>query len=348
MSSRAAVLLGPRAPVSIQELPLAPPSAGEALVRMEACGLCHSDVMISGLEALPLSPLVLGHEGIGRVEAVGEGVTSVAVGDRVGVTFLAGTCGACELCRGGAERYCPKQLQHGFTRHGAMASLALVQAERLAKVPPSLSATHAAPLCCAGWTAYGALRAARLERGQSVAVFGLGGLGHLAVQYAVHLGLRVAAADVVDRKLEQARALGAELAAPAEDAGKLISREWGGAHAAIVFTPSAQAIHQAFRALRRTGTLWLVGMSATTRYDLSLNDTILKGISVRGSYLGTREDLEEVFRLAVAGVGVPHVEEHPLEAVPELVHRLRAGEILGRAVVSFSSAPGDGASPRPR
>jgi propanol-preferring alcohol dehydrogenase len=304
------------------------------LLRMEACGLCHSDLFVASLEKLPLVPLTLGHEGIGRVEAVGAGANEFAVGDRAGVTFLASTCGACELCRTGRERFCPRQLNFGYTVDGALAGYAVVPAPLLVRVPDALSAAEAAPLCCAGWTAYGALREAALQPGQSVALFGLGGLGHLAIQYAKHLGLRVAVADVSDSKLEMARSLGADLAVLAENAGRTLQKQWGGADAAIVLTGSPAAIQQAFRALKRTGTLITSGLS-TNSYELPIVDTVLKGISIRGSYLGTRADLDEVFRLALSGVGRAHIEKYPLEAAPELFETMRRGEIMGRAVVEF-------------
>src|SRR5262249_34840420 len=159
---------------------------GEVLVHMEACGLCHSDLFVSSLEKLPFTPLTLGHEGIGRIAAVGAGVAGFATGDRVGITFLASTCGVCPLCSAGSERFCPRQLNFGYTVNGALADWAVVPAPLLFSVPESLEAGGAAPLCCAGWTAYGALREAALQRGDSVALFGMGGLGHLAIQYARH------------------------------------------------------------------------------------------------------------------------------------------------------------------
>jgi propanol-preferring alcohol dehydrogenase len=301
---------------------------------MEACGLCHSDLFVASLEKLPRLPLTLGHEGIGRVEALGAGVAGFAVGDRAGITFLASTCGACELCLTGRERFCPRQLNFGYTVNGALAGYAVMPAPSLFRVPDALPAADAAPLCCAGWTAYGALREAALQPGQSVALFGMGGLGHLAIQYARHLGLRVAAVDLSESKLEMARSLGADLALSAENAGRTLQKQWGGADAAIVLTGSPAAIQQAFRSLKRTGTLITSGLS-TNSYELPIVDTVLKGISIRGSYLGTRADLEEVFRLAQSGVGRAHIETHALDQAPELFEKMRRGEILGRAVVVF-------------
>jgi len=330
----AAVLTAPRGAVVVTSVPVAEPGTGEATVRMEACGICHSDLFVSSLEKLPLAPLTLGHEGIGRVVAVGAGVNGLAIGDRVGITFLASTCGACDLCRTGRERFCARQLNFGYTVSGVLAGYAVVPAPGLVRVPEDVPAAEAAPLCCAGWTAYGALRQAGLREGESVAVFGMGGLGHMAVQYARHLGLRVAAADVSEAKLEMARALGAGLTLVAEDAPRTLHKQWGGVDAAVVLTGSPIAVQQAFRSLKRTGTVILAGLS-TNVYELPIVDTVLKGAAIRGSYLGTRADLEEVFRLAQQGVGRAHVEPHTLDEVPRLLETLRAGGILGRAVVVF-------------
>jgi D-arabinose 1-dehydrogenase-like Zn-dependent alcohol dehydrogenase len=152
--SRAAVLAHARGPVTVESLHFGEPAAGEILLRMEACGLCHSDLFVAGLEKLPLAPLTLGHEGIGRVAAVGPGVAGWAPGDRAGITFLGTTCGACEWCAAGRERFCPKQTNFGYTLQGALGDYALAPASALVRVPESLPAAGAAPLCCAGWTAY--------------------------------------------------------------------------------------------------------------------------------------------------------------------------------------------------
>ena len=332
--TRAAGLTAARGPVTVGSIPVEEPGTGEVLVKMEACGLCHSDLFVSSLEKLPLLPLTLGHEGIGRIVELGAGVSGFAIGDRMGVTFLASTCGVCELCLAGSERFCPRQLNFGYTVQGVLAGHAVVPVPCLVRVPETLAAEEAAPLCCAGWTAYGALREAGLHPGQSVALFGMGGLGHLAIQYARHLGLRVAAVDVAESKLEMARELGADLTLLAESAGRVLQKQWGGADAAVVLTGSPAAIQQAFRALKRTGTLITAGLS-TNQYELPIVDTVLKGVSIRGSYLGTRADLAEVFRLAQSGVGRAHVETHALDDAPELFEKMRRGEILGRAVVAF-------------
>ena len=320
--TRAAVLSQARGPVVIESHHLGEPEAGEVLLRLEACGLCHSDLFVAGLDKLPLAPLTLGHEGIGRVEAVGAGVTEWSPGDRAGITFLGTTCGTCEFCKSGRERFCPKQTNFGYTLQGALGEYAIAPARALVRVPERLSATDAAPLCCAGWTAYGALREAALSPGQSVAIFGYGGLGHLALQLALHQGLKPVVADPSPNKLAAAEYSGASIAPPR------------GVDAAIVFTAAPAAIPQAFKALRRNGALILVGLSATN-YELPLVDTVLKGITIRGSYLGTRQDLARVFALAGEGVLRPHVHTHALDEAPALLEQMRRGELPGRAVIAF-------------
>jgi alcohol dehydrogenase, propanol-preferring len=330
----AAVLAAARAPVEVTPVAVREPGTGEVLVKMEACGVCHSDVFVSGLDKLPLAPLILGHEGIGRVEAVGVAVKGFTRGDRVGITFLAASCGVCEVCLTGRERFCVKQRNFGFTVPGVLAGYATVPIPQLFRVPEELPAADTAPLCCAGWTAYGAIRESGLQLGQTVALFGMGGLGHLAIQYAKQRGLSVAAVDPSEAKLEMARALGAELALAADGAGRKLQKQYGGLDGAIVLTAAVPAIQEAFRCLKRTGILVLVGLTNQS-FEMPVLDTILKGITVRGSYLGTRPDLDEVFRLSQAGVVRTHVETHALEETPALLDKMRRGDLVGRAVVTF-------------
>jgi propanol-preferring alcohol dehydrogenase len=331
---KAARLAQARGPVTVETIEGRMPDSGEVLVRMEACGVCHSDVFVTTLEKLAVSPLTLGHEGIGRIEAVGADVEGWQIGDRVGITFLGTTCGACEFCRAGERQYCPKQTNFGFTLHGALAEYAIAPASALVRVPDGVDAAALAPMCCAGWTAAAAVREAGLRAGQTAALFGFGGLGHLALQMARAAGARVAVADMSEAKLEQARSGGAEMAVAADGAGRALLKEWGGVDAAIVFTGSPAAIPQAFKALKRRGTLVLVGLSVA-QYELPLVDTVLKGVAIRGSYLGMPEDLERVFAMTAEGSLRAHVETHAIEDAPEVLDRMRRGEVAGRAVVRF-------------
>ncbi len=333
MITTAAQLTGPQQAVLVQPTETGSPGPGEVLVRMQACGICHSDVFVSSLPQLPLVPVTLGHEGIGVVVEAGPGVENVRAGDRVGITYFASSCGECEYCKSGRERLCPKQRNSGYSAHGALTNYAVVSAQQLIKVPLGLDAVKAAPLCCAGWTAYGALQNAALQEGQTVAIFGFGGLGNYALQFALRRKLRPIVSDVSEEKLESARALGATATFLAEDSGKRIAKEAGGAHAAIVFTGSGAAIEQAFRSLKRAGTLVLVGLGAG--FALPVTEAIQKAIRIQASYLGTRQDLETVFRLASEdSIEIP-TDVRRLEEVPATLQQLKAGKIQGRAVVTF-------------
>ena len=332
--TRGLVLSRAQAPVVVTDLPLPEPAEGQVLIKMEACGICHSDLFITAMEKPPLVPLVLGHEGIGRIQKLGAGVSCFAPGDRVGVTFLASTCGVCEWCRSGREQYCPRQLNSGYTVQGALAGYVAAFAQHLARVPEGLSATEAAPMCCAGWTAYRGVKETGAAPGATVAIFGMGGLGHLAVQFARHAGLRVAAVDVSEDKLALARSIGAEIAVLAENAARSLQKEYGGMEAAVVLTGAGAAVSQALRSLKRCGTLVLLGLAHGT-VEFPAIDAVLKGITIRGSFTGTRQDLEDVLRLAAAGVVHPHIEQHALDDAPALFERLRRGELLGRAVITF-------------
>ena len=331
---KAAMLGSPRGAVTVETREIPAPGPGEVLLKMEACGVCHSDLFVQSLEKLPLAPVTLGHEGIGRVEAVGPDVDGWRPGDRTGMTFLATTCGACDLCANGRCRFCAKQTNFGYSLHGAMAEYAVAPASTLVRVPDGVPAAQIAPLCCAGWTAMGAISEAAVARGVTVALFGFGGLGHLALQIARSRELRVAVADISEKKLEQAKSAGADFVESAETVSRSLQKQWGGVDAAIVLTPSPAAIQQAFRSVKRLGSVVLVGISVNT-YELPLVDTIVKGIQIRGSYLGTREELEAVFAMAAAGPLRPQVTTYPIDEAPAVLDRLRRGEVHGRAVIAF-------------
>jgi len=320
--------------VEVRTVDIAAPGPRQVLVRMEACGVCHSDLFVSGLAKLARTPLTLGHEGIGRIEAVGEECGDLRAGDRVGITFLGSTCGACEYCRSGRERFCPKQMNTGYTLDGALAGYAVADAAQVVRIPEHLDPAVVAPLCCAGWTAYGALREAALSPGDSVAIFGYGGLGQLALQYALAQGLKAAVSDVSEMKLELARTAGAFLTTGGQDSGKTLQKQAGGVDAAVVFTNSTVAMQQAVKSVKRTGTVVLVGLTMQ-ELTLSVTEIILKGIRIVGSFLGTRADLEAVIRLAGDGGIRPAIQKFALEEAPEVLAQLDRGQIAGRAVIAF-------------
>ncbi len=337
---KAAILRAAQAPVEIADVPRPSPGPGEVLVRMQACGICHSDLFIAGVPQLPRAPLVLGHEGVGIVEALGPGVgaglkPAPTVGDRVGIAFLHRTCGQCEFCRTGRETCCPLQVQTGYMVDGALAEYAVAAADYVARIPEGLSSLQAAPLGCAGLTAYKALRTTALQAGEWVAIFGVGGLGHLAIQLARHVGLRVAAVDVAPEKLEQAVRLGAELVinGAVQKPREALARV-GGAAAALTLTSSGAAVEQAFQTLKPGGILVLVGITAET-FALPVLKTVMQGLRIAGAFVGTRQELREVLELAAAGHVKAQVEPCRLEDVPGVLERMKKGAVLGRAVVQF-------------
>jgi propanol-preferring alcohol dehydrogenase len=334
MKTRAAILPSPQARIEIRDIEIPQPGPREVLVRMEACGVCHSDLFISGLAKPPKTPLTLGHEGIGRVEMAGAETTGFRPGDRVGITFLGSTCGECLYCKSGRERFCPKQKNTGFTLDGALAGYAIADAAQVIRIPEDLDAATVAPLCCAGWTAYGAVREAAVNSGASLAIYGYGGLGQLALHYARARDVDVVVADVSEEKLERARSTGAVFAVRSEDSGRAIQKQVGGVDAAIVFTDSTEAMQQAIKSVKRTGAVVLVGLT-TRDLTLSVTEAVLKGLRITGSFLGTRDDLDAVFRLAHKQNIQPVKEIYTLEDTPNVLELLAAGEISGRAVIGF-------------
>jgi propanol-preferring alcohol dehydrogenase len=333
---RAARLHEPRGAVTIGEIAEPSPGEGEILVRVQACGLCHSDLFIQSLESLPRAPVTLGHEAIGVVEQLGPGVADIARGDRVGITYLYRGCGQCGECGAGRPELCARQVHTGYDVDGAFGELAVAHAAHVARVPEGIDAVTAAPLCCAGWTAYRAVKNTGLRAGEWLAVFGVGGLGHLGIQFARLAGLRVAAVDVSPEKLALAEQLGADLTINAanEDPSRVLRKQIGGVNGAVSFVAAATVIRQAFGGLRRGAALVLVGL-AVEQFELPLVDTIIKSIRVQGSFLGRQQDLAEVFELARAGKIRIETESRTLDELPAAFEDLRAGRLTGRAVVRF-------------
>jgi len=324
----------PKAPLSLEDIPMPSPGRGEVLIKVEACGICHTDLhLIDGEWPLPRLPLVLGHEVVGTVTAAAPDVESVAVGQRVGVPWIQYTCGVCEYCLSGHENSCSRQIITGYSADGGYAEYMRAPASHVMSVPERLSPAEAAPVFCAGVTTYRALRLSGINLGDRVAIFGVGGLGQMAVQLARLLGATVIAVDVADDKLERARQLGADVTiqAGSEDVTAGLQR-LGGVHAAINMTASGRAVQQALASLRREGTLVVVGFPVES-LSLSMYDLVRRRLRVIGSGVGTRQDLRAVLALAGQGRLQVHVEEHPLAEAPALLERLRQGRIPGRAVL---------------
>ncbi len=327
---KALVLPAPQAALEIRDVDVPRPSAGQVLVKVEACGICHSDVFLAASPRLPKTPLILGHEAVGRVTAIGGGVTRWKPGDRVGVAFLHGSCGACEFCAKGQENYCTSPRQTGYHVDGALAEYVVADSGFVATVPESMAAQQAAPLCCAGLTAYKALRTANVAAGEWVVLLGAGGLGHLAIQLAKQMGLRVAVVDIAADKLELAASLGADRVI-----NGITDVPRGFASAAITFTGAHAAVEQGFLSLRPNGILVLVGL-CPKRFELPVLQTVLQGLRIAGILVGTPRDLQEIIDLA-ANSGIPkvHAESCRLADAPAMMERMKQGAVAGRMVVEF-------------
>lgn len=332
---RAAVVTAFNQPIEVQQRPIPTPGPGQVLVRLEACGLCHTDIHAARGDwpVKPALPFVPGHEGIGRIEMFGSGVSSQRLGERVALAWLGSACGACRYCVSGRETLCEEQRNTGYSVDGAFADYAVADARFAVPVPDTVSSVDAAPLTCAGVTTYAAVKAARVVPAERVAVFGIGGLGHLAIQYARLVGAEVIAVDVVDEKLRLARELGADhtVDAARHDPVEAI-RALGGADVAIVLSVAPAVFGQSFAALNRGGRLVLVSLPAGGEITLPVFDTVLRGISVIGSIVGTREDLAEVFRLHALARTTVIAQTRRLEDVEQSMLDVLHGTVPARLV----------------
>lgn len=335
---KAAVVTGFGDPLELQDRPKPKPGPFEVLVRMEASGLCHTDIHAwrGDWPVKPKPPFVPGHEGVGIVERVGEQVTRVAEGDRVAIPWLGYACGHCEYCVTGWETLCEEQRNSGYGIDGAYAEYALADSRYVGPVPEGIDPLEAAPLTCAGVTTYKAVKVAGTRPSDLAVVVGVGGLGHLALQYAKAAGATVAAVDLFDDKLALARELGADLTINARDEDPVeVLQSHGGADQAIVTAVSPRAFEQAFEGLRRGGTMSLVGLPAENDMTLPIFQTVLRGITVKGSIVGTRVDLQEVFELHLAGHTRVIYETRELDSVNEDFAAVEAGDVTARLVFQF-------------
>jgi alcohol dehydrogenase, propanol-preferring len=337
-SMQAAVVRAFGQPLTIEELPIPTPGPGQVLVRIVASGVCHTDLHAANGDwpVKPTLPFIPGHEGAGYVAAVGPGVTGLTDGDRVGVPWLHSACGTCEFCLTGWETLCPWQANTGYSVNGCFADYVLADARYVGRIPDALDFTTAAPVLCAGVTTYKGLKETDTRPGQWVVVSGVGGLGHMAIQYGKAMGLHVAAVDVADDKLALARALGADLTinATAQDPAATVQREIGGAHGALVTAVSPVAFTQAIGMLRRGGTCSLVGLPPGA-FETPIFDVVLKRLTIRGSIVGTRMDLAEALQFAAEGKVHVAVERQPLSSINDVFDRLRAGTVNGRIVLDI-------------
>ena len=334
---KAAVVRAFGKPLTIEELPVPTPGPGEVLVKIMATGVCHTDLHAADGDwaVKPTPPFVPGHEGAGIVAALGAGVTNLKEGDAVGIAWLHDACGSCEHCITGWESLCESQHNSGYGVNGSFAEYALGAAAYVGRLPASVDFAAIAPILCAGVTTYKGIKETEARPGEWLAISGIGGLGHLGIQYAKAMGLRVVALDVSEEKLALARSRGAELAvnAKASDAvAQVIACTNGGAHGVLVTAASPSAFSQALQLARRRGTVSLVGLPPGT-FPMPIVDMVLKRITVRGSIVGTRKDLAEALEFAARGKVRAHIHEARLEDINPVFAELRAGKVDGRVVL---------------
>ncbi len=331
---RAAVVPNFREPLEIRDVPVPTAGHGQVVVKIEASGLCHTDIHAARGDwpVKPKMPLIPGHEGVGRVVEVGPGDSPVKVGDRVALPWLGYACGRCRYCVDGWETYCTTPQYMGYTMDGSYADYTLAYADHVVIVPDSVSWIDAAPITCAGVTTYKALKVAHPKPAETAMIVGIGGLGHMALQYARIFGTTTVAVDVEDEKLQLAKDLGADVVVDGRgDQAKALA-DLGGVDLAVVTVPSPAAMHAAHASLNPNGRLVLVGLPADNNLELPIFETVLKGISVTGSLVGTRNDLKECFALHASGRTRVVAETRRLEDVNECFEEVLSGHVPARLV----------------
>lgn len=326
-------------PLKIEEVAIPTPGAGEVLVRIKATGVCHTDLHAADGDwpVKPTPPFIPGHEGAGIVAAVGAGVKNLREGDPVGIAWLHDACGACEYCITGWETLCELQHDSGYSVNGSFAEYAIGSAAYVARLPERVNFAEIAPILCAGVTTYKGIKETEAKPGEWIAISGIGGLGHVAIQYARAMGLRVVALDVSEEKLALARKLDAEITINARlpDAAEQVTKlTGGGAHGVLVTAVSPSAFAQALRLVRRKGTVCLVGLPPGD-FATPIFDVVLKRITLRGSIVGTRKDLTEALEFAAEGKVRAHIHRAKLEDINRVFADLKAGQVDGRIVIGL-------------
>jgi propanol-preferring alcohol dehydrogenase len=327
-------------PLTIEEVAIPTPGFGEVLVKIAATGVCHTDLHAADGDwpVKPTPPFIPGHEGTGIVAAVGPGVTNLKEGDPVGIAWLHDACGGCEHCITGWETLCETQHDSGYSVNGTFAEYAIGTAAYVARLPNNPDFAAMAPILCAGVTTYKGIKETEARPGEWIAISGIGGLGHIAIQYAKAMGLHVVALDVTDEKLALAKALGAEIAINAkmpDAAAQVVKQTGGGAHGVLVTAVSPPAFAQAIQMVRRKGTVSLVGLPPGS-FPTPIFDVVLKRITLRGSIVGTRKDLAEAIEFAAEGKVRAHIHKSRMENINEIFANLKAGKVDGRIVLDIA------------
>jgi propanol-preferring alcohol dehydrogenase len=332
-------------PLLLQEWDIPSPGPGQILVKTEACGVCHTDLHAATGDwpLKPKLPFIPGHEAIGRVVGVGAGVKIVREGDRVGVPWLYSACGHCEHCLSAWETVCAEAEFGGYTRNGGFAEYVIANPDYVAHIPSGLDPKLAAPLICAGITSYKGIKETQAKPGEWIVISGAGGLGHLAIQYAKVMGLQVCAVDIDDAKLELAKKMGADVVVNAkhgEPEAAVRKATSGGGHGVLITAPSLGAFKQGVGMTRKRGTCILVGLPPGD-FPVPLFDVVANCITIRGSFVGTREDMVETLAFAAEGKIKADIELQPLSAINAIFDRLEHGHVAGRVVLDFAGSKPD-------
>ncbi|MBD3629841.1 MULTISPECIES: alcohol dehydrogenase AdhP [Cyclobacteriaceae] len=335
---KAAVVTEFGQPLKIEEIPVKAPNENQILVQVMASGVCHTDLHAADGDwpVKPRLPLIPGHEGIGYVAAVGSNVKNTKEGDIVGVPWLYSACGHCEHCITGWETLCESQVNGGYSVDGGYAEYVLADPNYVGRFSGAIDFVQMAPILCAGVTVYKGLKETEVRPGQWVAISGIGGLGHVAVQYAKAMGLHVLAVDVSDDKLNLAKKLGADRVVNGKNPDEVMNarKETGGVHGVLVTAVSPVAFRQALDLLRRKGTLVMNGLPPGS-FDLPIFETVLNRYTVRGSIVGSRKDLQEAIDFAMEGKVTTTVKSAPLEDINLIFDQMKKGQIEGRMVLDI-------------
>lgn len=336
---KAAVVHAFGQPLKIEEVPVPEVAQGQVLVKVAASGVCHTDLHAADGDwpVKPALPFIPGHEGVGHVAAVGEGVKNIKEGDRVGVPWLHTACGHCEHCITGWETLCDHQQMTGYTVNGGYAEYVLADPGYVGHLPANVGFTEIAPVLCAGVTVYKGLKVLDCKPGDWVAISGVGGLGHLAVQYAKAMGFHVVAVDIDDQKLQLAREVGADMVinAAKQNPAQEMQKALRGAHGVLVTAVSRSAFAQALGMLHKRGTMSMVGLPPGD-FALPIFDVVLNAKTVRGSIVGTRKDLQEALEFAGEGKVRTVCSEDRLDNINAVFDRMREGRIEGRVVMRLT------------
>jgi alcohol dehydrogenase, propanol-preferring len=334
---------------NLVERPLPQPGSGQVRIRVEACGVCHSDTatVLGQFPGLTF-PRVPGHEVIGRVEEIGPDVSKWSIGQRVGVGFFGGEDGECEPCRRGDFVHCLQPVIPGITTDGGYAEVMVAEARALADIPEELKSEEAAPLVCAGITTYNALRNAGLRAGDTVAVQGIGGLGHLGIQFARQMGFHVVAIGRGADKEQLATQLGAHVYVDTavQDGAKALQK-MGGADAILATAPNGSAIGALIGGLAVRGKLLVVGVAADP-IPVSSMALIFGGRSIHGSLTGSAIDNQDTLDFSVLRGILPMIETVPFEEAPQAYARMMEGKARFRMVLTMNSNLRDTAGVRRR